>query len=133
MVRFASQEWADAFRIELNKNAEYKEAAAAWEGDLLLLILPDEQAPHGCGIYLDLAHGECRSARYVEDATTVKSEFIFQGKRADWGRVVHREIDPVKALLGGTFQVKGNLAKALRFTRAAKSLVETSALIPTEM
>jgi hypothetical protein len=38
----------------------------------------------------------------------------------------------VKAILDGTFRVKGNLAKMMRFTRAAKELVETAAKIPVE-
>jgi len=38
----------------------------------------------------------------------------------------------VKAILDGTFRIKGNLAKAMRFTRAAKELVETAASVPTD-
>ncbi|MCI4331417.1 MAG: SCP2 sterol-binding domain-containing protein [Thermoplasmata archaeon] len=133
MVVFPSAEWAEAFRTALNANPAYAESAKVWEGDILLLILPDPSHPHGEGVYLDLAQGACRGARYVSDAGGVQSEFVYQGSRSAWGRLIRGELDPVRAILDGTFQVKGNMAKALRFTRAAKELVETAGKIPATM
>ncbi len=132
MARFPSAEWAGLFRTALEENAEYREAARAWEGDILLLVAPDAGAANGCGIHLDLAHGECRGAEYVEDASTVSSEFVFQAKREDWARLLRREVDPVRAIMDGTVKVRGNLAKLMRFTRAAKALVETAGQVPSE-
>jgi putative sterol carrier protein len=131
-MRFPSEEWAQAFRTALNANAEYAQAARAWEGDILLLVAPDERDPHGSGVRLDLQHGVCRAAILVPDARGVQSEFVYEGKRAEWTRLLRHEIDPVKAILDGTFRIRGNLAKAMRFTRAAKALVETAAQIPVE-
>ena len=132
-MRFPSQEWGAAFEAALNENEAYAMAAAQWEGDILLLVLgqtPMEPAP---GVRLDLYHGKCRSATFFPDARTVATEFVYQGPRESWAKLFHGEIDPVKAILDGTFQIKGNLAKAMRFTRAAKELVETAARIPVEM
>lgn len=131
-MRFPSAEWAEALRTALGANEEYRTAAAAWEGDLLLLVRGDEVAPNGEGIYLDLAHGSCRAAEYVADPRGRSTEFVYEGSRADWARLVRREIDPVKAILDGTFKVRGNLAKLMRFTRAAKALVETASRVPTD-
>ena len=132
MARFPSSEWASRFESAINQNSAYADAAKAWEGEILLLVLPDTESPGGSGILLDLHHGVCRSARFVADANGVATEFVYQGGRSQWARLLRHEIDPVKAWLDGTFQVKGNLAKAMRFTRAAKELVETAASIPTE-
>ena len=132
MVKFPSAEWAEAFRVALMNNSAYADAARAWEGDILLLVAPDAQSPNGSGIHLDLYHGECRAARFVPDASGVASEFVYEGPRAQWSRLLRHELDPVKAILDGTFRIKGNLAKAMRFTRAAKELVETAATIPAE-
>ena len=65
-------------------------------------------------------------------AREVAAEFKYEGRIEAWQKLTRHEVDPVKALLEGTFQIKGNLAKAMRFTRAAKELVETAATIPTE-
>lgn len=132
-MRFLSQEWADQFRVALNANSAYREAGAAWEGEILLLVLPDEHAPKGEGIFLDLGGGVCRDARYVPEAAERPCEFVYQGRRSDWTRLLRREIDPVRALFDGTFRIKGNLAKAMRFTRAAKELVDTVAQVPAEL
>ncbi len=132
-LKFPSEAWAQALATALNANPAYAEAAKAWEGDLLLLVLPDEQDPNGAGVHLDLAHGTCRAARYVADPRGVSSEFVYEGRRADWARLVRHELDPIKAILDGTFKVRGNLAKLLRFTRAAKELVETAANVPTDL
>lgn len=131
-TRFPSAEWAAAFQQAINANEEYQAAARQWEGDILLLVSPDAQAPRGEGIYLELAHGSCRSARFVADPSGLSSEFVYEGSRENWARLVRRELDPVKAILDGTFKVRGNLAKLMRFTRAAKALVETASLVPTD-
>jgi putative sterol carrier protein len=130
VVVFPSAEWAEAFRTALNANVAYAEAAQAWEGDILLLVLPDAGHPKGEGVYLDLAHGRCRAAQYVPDASNLPTEFVYQGPRSSWARLAKGEVEPLRAILDGTFQVKGNMAKMLRFTKAAKELVETAAKIP---
>ena len=132
MFRFPSEEWAMALQQALNTNSEYAESALAWEGDILLLVAPDAAAPSGEGIYLDLYHGTCRSAKFMPAGTGVEAEFVYVGSRDDWRRLLRHEIDPVRAALDGTFRLRGNLAKAMRFTRAAKAMIESAATVPTE-
>jgi len=132
MARFPSAEWAELFRSALNANAEYADAARAWEGDILFLVSADPAAPKGAGIHLDLYHGTCRSAAYVEDPTKLASEFTYAGKREDWARLLRGELDPVQAILKGTFRIGGNLPKLMRFTRAATLLASTAASVPSE-
>ena len=129
-MQFPSPEWAAEYRSALNANAAYREAAAAWVGDVLFRVLPsDPQAP-APGIQLALAHGDCSAATYHPDSRTVATEFVYEGSGESWQRLLHGEIDPVKSLMDGTFRIRGNLAKAMRFTRAAKELVETAVRIP---
>lgn len=129
-MKFPSAEWAAAYRAALNANPAYREAAAAWVGDILLLVKPADPNSPAPGVHLALAHGECSSATYLEDARAVASEFVYEGSSENWGRLLRREVDPVKALMDGTFRIRGNLVKAMRFTKAAKELVDTAAEIP---
>jgi putative sterol carrier protein len=133
MASFPSPEWAALFKTAINENAAYAQAAAAWEGDLMLEVLPDAQATKGPGIYLDLAHGQCREARFVADPTTVSPEFVFRATRENWQKVMRKELDPVKAFLGGTIKMSGNPAKIMRFIGAAKELLDTAAAVPTDV
>ncbi|MGB6500913.1 MAG: SCP2 sterol-binding domain-containing protein [Thermoplasmata archaeon] len=130
-MRFPSAEWADAFRAALNENPEYRDAAAAWEGEILFRVSTGTggAAP---GIHLALAHGACSAATFHPDSSSVASEFVYEGSAENWGRLLRGELDPVKAILDGTFRMRGNLLKASRFTRAAKALVETAASVPAD-
>jgi putative sterol carrier protein len=132
MPVFPSPEWAALFQKAINDNPAYAQAAAAWEGDLMLEVLPDAQATKGPGIYLDLAHGKSKEAKFVEDPSTVNPEFIFRATRENWQRVMRKELDPVKAFLGGTIKMSGNPAKIMRFVTAAKELLDTAATVPTD-
>jgi len=131
-MKFPSQEWADAFRQELNRNEAYRAAAQAWEGDILFLEKGADATAPAPGIHLALAHGECSAATFHPDARTVSSEFVYEGSPENWRKLLDGQVDPVKAILDGTFRIKGNLAKAMRFTRAAKELVETAAKVPAD-
>ncbi|MGA8710640.1 MAG: SCP2 sterol-binding domain-containing protein [Thermoplasmata archaeon] len=131
-MKFPSAEWATEFRSVLNQNDAYRIAAQAWEGDILFLVrMPDPNLP-APGIHLALAHGQCSAATYHPDARTVASEFVYEGTAENWQKLIAGQLDPVKAILDQTFRVKGNLAKLMRFTRAAKELVETASKVPTE-
>lgn len=132
MPVFPSAEWASAFQKAINENPAYAQAAAAWEGDILFEVLADALAAKGPGIYLDLAHGTCKEARFVTDSATVNPEFVFRSTRENWGRIMRRELDPVKAFLGGTIKMSGNPAKIMRFVGAAKELIETAAGVPAD-
>ncbi|HTT73553.1 MAG TPA: SCP2 sterol-binding domain-containing protein [Thermoplasmata archaeon] len=129
-MTFPSAEWAAAYRTALNGNAAYRNAARAWEGDILLLVRPTDPNAPAPGVHLALAHGECLGATFHADARQLPSEFVYEGSAENWQRLMHHEVDPVKAILDGTFKIRGNLAKAMRFTRAAKELVETASSVP---
>lgn len=131
-MKFPSAEWASAYREALNASEAYQDAARAWEGDILLLVRPADPTAPAPGVHLALAHGTCSAATYHADAREVSSEFVYEGSPESWERLMRREVDPVKAILDGTFRIRGNLAKAMRFTRAAKELVETAAQVPVD-
>jgi putative sterol carrier protein len=129
-VPFPSAEWADAYRRALNENPAYREAAKAWVGDILLRVRsPDASAP-APGVQLELANGGCQSAVFHADARQVLSEFVFDASPENWSKLLRHELDPVRAIMDGTLRVQGNLAKLMRFTRAAKELVETASNVP---
>lgn len=130
-MEFPSAEWAAAYRKALNENSAYREAAKAWVGDILLLVRPADAHAAAPGVHLELADGGCQAATFHADGRTVTSEFVYEGTPENWQRLMRHELDPVKAILDGTFRVRGNLAKLMRFTRAAKELVETASNVPS--
>jgi putative sterol carrier protein len=126
---FPSAEWAERFRAALNENAGYREAAQAWEGDVMFLVWSPDRAVPAPGIHLDLAHGSCTAATFLPDARETSSEFVYSATAENWARLLRRELDPVRSTLDGTFKVRGNVAKAMRYMRAAKELIGTAATV----
>jgi putative sterol carrier protein len=131
VAKFPSAEWAELLREAINSSEEYGEAARAWEGDVLLRVRPDDPAAPPPGIHLDLGHGACQGATFVPDSRATESEFALEATAAEWERILRGEVDPVRAVLSGQVQIRGNFAKAMRFTKASTLLVRIASAIPT--
>lgn len=132
MAKFPSAEWIAQFQEELNRNSAYEDAARTWEGDFVFLVEPDSPGSPPAAFYLDLYHGKCREARFLSDPSEKVAAYVYQGKLANWKRLIQGELDPITALMSGQFKIKGNMMKIMRYTRAAKELVNTAKRVPTE-
>ncbi|MCB1056073.1 MAG: SCP2 sterol-binding domain-containing protein [Acidobacteria bacterium] len=126
--------WAEAWCAELNASAAYREAAARWEGALVLVM----QADPAMGIadprslYLDLHHGECRLARPATTDDTGAAPFVLEATPAVWKRVLEGRLDPLLGLMTGKVRLsRGSLAKLTPQVQAAKELVRSAARLAT--
>jgi putative sterol carrier protein len=132
VARFPSTEWAELARVAINASPDYLAAAKAWEGDIVLRIVSEDPTAPAPGIFLDLDHGVCRASSFLPDSRDSASEFAFEATRGEWERILRKETDPVREVLSGRVKVRGNFAKAMRFTKATTLLVEIASGIPTE-
>jgi putative sterol carrier protein len=132
MPKFPSQEWIEVFMEKLNANEEYEEAAKDWEGDFLFVVRPEGNLKEEARFYVDLWHGKCREVRMVPPGEEVKTAFTYEGPYGNWIKLINKEIDPIRGILTGKFKLKGSMMKVMRYTKAAKLLVETASQVPTE-
>lgn len=130
--KFPSEEWIKAYKEELNKNEAYAEAAKDWEGDFLFIVTPDEGLDREMVFYVDLWHGKCRDAYMVPNREAKTAEFIYEGPYSNWKKLIMGQLDPIQSLLMRKFKLKGNMAKIMRYTKAASELVKTASKVPTE-
>ena len=133
MPRLFSDEWVREYIEHLNQSKEYEQAAKDWEGDFLFVVEPDEGLEKPMYIYLDLYHGKARGGFVVEDPSQVKPAFEFRGKYSSWKKLIAGETDPIKGLVTGQFKLKGDMAKVMRYAKAAKILVEVAQKVETEL
>ena len=124
--KFPSPQWTAAFESEINGSDAYANAAKQWEGDILLVI---DESP---GIYLDLWHGKCRSARFVSDTGEVSPEFKIIAPMAKWQNVLAGKLDPVQGMVTRQLKLEGNLVKIMKNVKAAQELVRCATKVPTE-
>lgn len=132
MARFPSQEWIETFRERLNASEPYAQAAKDWEGDFLFVVEPEGDLNEPAVFYVDLWHGKCRDARILEPQESMKTAFTYAGPYNNWVKLIEGKIDPIRGILTGKFRLKGSMMKVMRYTKAAKILVQTASAVPTE-
>jgi putative sterol carrier protein len=133
--RFPSDEWAQAFRAEVNKSAVYRQAAAAWTFGPVALVVRKDPAiglADDTAMWLDLDRGECKAARVVGSAEAAKAPFCITGEYARWKSVMKRELDPIKGMMQKKLELKGQMTTIVRFVNASKELVEAATRVPTQ-
>ena len=134
MVAFPTQEWFEALVALIGGSAEYREAAADWEGDIAFLIEaePDRGLPEDVWGILDLWHGECRGGGLIDAGRGREAAYVLRAPYSRWREVVTGELDPIKGMMQGKLRVQGDLPTIVRQVRAANELVELTQQIPTE-
>jgi putative sterol carrier protein len=130
-ILFPSDEWIKAAMDEVNRSAAYREAARSWEGDLVFDItaLPGPQPE--ARLYMDLWHGECRSARQVAAADSQNSEFLIAAPLPVWRKVLEGKLDPIRGLVSRQLKLQGNLMKIMKAPKAAVELVNSCSKVST--
>ena len=130
--KFPSEEWITALMQELNKSQAYKDAARNWEGDFYFIVEPEGSLQEQTIFYMDLWHGECRSACVITDEKEKSPEFRIWAPLSKWRRVIEKNLDPIQGLVTRQLKLQGNLMKIMKAPKAAMELVNCCTLVPTE-
>lgn len=126
---YFTPEWVAVFEKAVQEDAEYKEVAKDWEGSVVLHV--QQKSEYGLDqdlyVFLDLWHGDCRSARIVPSSAGQAGDYVITGGIDRWIQVGKKELDPVKGMMQGKLKLKGDLPTIVRNVRAASRLVDISA------
>ncbi len=132
MVKFPSDEWAKMYMEALNENRAYEDAASDWEGDFLFVLEHDDKLKERTVIYIDLYHGKCREAYILKPGEEKKTNFVIEAPYGYWVKVIKKEVDAIEGLVKGKLKLKGDMAKVMKYTRAAQEMVNTTTMIQSE-
>lgn len=130
-----SDDWATAWADALNSSEDYRNAAAKWEGAIVIVMGADSAMgiPEKMAVYVDLWHGECREARVASEEDFEVAPYIISATPENWRSILKGNLDPIHALVGGKLQLeKGNMISMLPYVKAAKELVIIAARVETE-
>jgi ribonucleoside-diphosphate reductase beta chain len=124
--------WAKVLQNELNSSEAFRQAAAGWQGRLVLetvaVVGSGKDAGHAVALYL--ADGACREARPAVAADRETAAFVIAGTGEVWSRMLTGESSPLTALLRGHLKlVKGSVAGLMPFAPAAEQLVQAAGRI----
>ncbi|UCE98276.1 MAG: SCP2 sterol-binding domain-containing protein [Dehalococcoidia bacterium] len=131
-IKFPSDEWIKALMQELNQSQAYRDAARNWEGDFFFIVEPEGSLKEQTIFYMDLWHGECRSACVVADEKEKAPEFRIRAPLSKWRRVIEKNLDPIQGLVTRQLKLQGNLMKIMKAPKAALELVNCCTLVPTD-
>jgi putative sterol carrier protein len=137
MPVFPSEEWLGEFVEKINASAEYADAAATWEGDLVFVYEkePDKGVDEDVYAWLDLWHGKCRDAAKLDgpdDPRAQSAKFTITAPYTRWKSVLKKELDPVKGMMQGKIKVKGDLPTIVRYVKASNVLVDLTTTVDTQ-
>jgi putative sterol carrier protein len=130
--KFPSDEWIKALKDVINESEAYRKSAEKWEGAFYFVAEPGPGVPEPVLLYVDLWHGEARSAREVDDEGDESPEFVIRAPVATWRRVIEKKLDPIQGMITGQLKLKGPMSKIMRFPKAAAELVNCATKVPTE-
>src|SRR5438270_12123961 len=108
-VKAFSDEWASAFKDEVNRSATYKSAAKGWQWTVGLVVEaePDKNFPESRGIVMDLFDGEARDIKVRPAADAQKCDLVITALYARWKEVATKQLDVTKGMLQGKLNVQG--------------------------
>jgi putative sterol carrier protein len=136
-ITFPSSDWLEALIEVLNHDDRYAEVAKNWEGDIFVVIDPDDSIKiqtSPIAFYLDLWHGRCRGGNYFDPIPkeTSEAKFVFQAKMANILKIFGGELDPMQAMLTRRLHVEGNMGYLLRNVPTVLDFIRCCRLVPIE-
>jgi putative sterol carrier protein len=129
-----TSDWAELWSDAINANADYKKAAAKWEGaiGLIMTVDGDMGIPEERIVVADLWHGNSRGANAVTAKEIEEVPYLIKANPATWKNVLAGKTDPIVGLMGGKLKLaKGSLFALLPYAKAAKELVASAISVDT--
>ena len=113
-IKFPSEEWVKEWENRLNASESYAQAAANWEGDNLIVVLPDENYKETTYIYIDLKHGKASGACLLKSPDEKKALFTSTAPFGTWRKVLEGRMDPIQAMFSNKIKLVGSMAAVQR-------------------
>ncbi|MCB2180088.1 SCP2 sterol-binding domain-containing protein [bacterium] len=123
---FPQKDWLDGLVDYLNSSEKYARIAKNWEGDLIFQIKAEAPLDKDVVIYLDLWHGQCRSAKILPANEPLDAAFILSAPYGNFVRVLKGELDPMQAMMTRKLTVQGNMGYMMRHVPTVLEFVRSA-------
>lgn len=121
-----SDAWAQAWGEQMSASPAYRQAAARWEGAVVLVMEADVAlgVPVERAVCADLWHGDCRGSGEASAPERAQASVVIIAGARTWRDVLEGRTDPVFGLMSGALRLeRGSVAALFPFTAAAKEMV----------
>jgi putative sterol carrier protein len=114
MATFPSAEWMQATKDKFNTDEKYAKIARNWEGDLRIILEPDNTLQETMWLYWDLWHGTCREALLEDQPSPKTPAFILKASYGNIIKVLSGEVGTMQALMTRMLTIRGSMAYIVR-------------------
>ncbi len=158
---FPSQAWFAEYGARVDEDEEYKEASEGWgvdfNGDFIFEMtdMPIEEMDidampgylqeeldtyvtetdgkgHVGQAYIALEDGGCSECYLIESEDEVENGFHLSADTDTWKALLRQELGVIDGLMGGKFELDGDMQKVLQYSDAAVQLTELASSIDAE-
>jgi putative sterol carrier protein len=131
-IRFDTDEWIKEVSRQLNESKDYEASAKDWEGDFIFVAEPDESYARPLYFFISLFHGKSPDAAMMSSEDERKADYKVRATFSTWRKVIEGKLDPIQGMMTKKLKLEGNLAKVIRYPRAAKEVVASCSKVPTD-
>lgn len=150
---FPSQAWFAEYEEQINSDGEYTDASEGWGVDFNghfifeMTEMPiDEMNTDAMPEYLQeeldtyveetddrgyvgqafcgLEDGNCTGAYLIENSEEINEGFLLSATTEKWESLLRQELGVIDGLMGGDFELNGDMQKVLQYSDAAVRLTE---------
>lgn len=131
---FPSEEWLKGLEAKVNSDAQYREIAKNWEGDVFFVIEPAGNLEERLTFYLDLWHGTCRKVEYKPQLDAYPNPtFSLTATYTDITSILTGKLNPMTAMMTSKLKVKGNFGYMMRNVPTVLDFVRVAQTATTEI
>lgn len=129
-----SEDWAAAYKDEINRSDAYKQAGKGWKWMVGLVVEaePDKNFPESRGLVMDLFDGTARDIRVTSAEEAKRCDFAITASYSRWKEVATEKLDATRGMLQGKLKLKGDLPTIVRYTKASQELTKCTTRVPVE-
>jgi putative sterol carrier protein len=135
-VLYPSNEWCQEWKNVINSSDAAKEAGRNWgvdfNGNWIFEITPGGGLEKTTYVFLEAKAGECTDARLIEDPSAIDVGFYCTGSYEDYKAAVKGEKDFIQGVVRGTFKLKGNMMKVMKYGGFIRSVANSLQSIDSE-
>ena len=130
--RAFSDEWAEAYKNEINSSDAYRQAGKGWKWKVGLVVEaePDKNWPEAKGLVMDLFEGEARDVTVTGADEARACDFAITAPYSRWKDVATEKLDATRGMLQGKLKLKGDLPTIVRYTKASQELTKCTTRVP---
>ena len=129
-----SDQWAAAYKDEINKSDAYRQAGKGWKWKVGLVVEaePDKNWPESKGLLMDLFEGEARDVKVTSADEARGADYVITASYSRWKEVATEKLDATRGMLQGKLKLKGDLPTIVRYTKASQELTKATTRVPVE-